>query len=233
MRKTSTGISFGQLLPVCYAVIGISFLTACHKTTAPVNSANVMFVNGCVSAGTVSAKANSVTVSGATNISFLMSSGYQYVTAGSEVNLTFFEGSTGTPLASRAENIAASGHYSVFAGGIAGAPDYLFTTDDLSSPASGNAKVRFVNLSPDNLNETATANDTIITQGISGNTASGFFQLRAGSYYLDAFDPLNRNAIVPADTVVFVAGRIYTVLLTGTGSGTLTTNLQLSLINNN
>ena len=101
---------FKKLIPFCW-LCAVVFVQSCSKSNAPVNSADVMFVNGCVSASSVSAKANSVSVSGATDIGYLANSGYQYVTAGYGVNLTFFLGITGQPLANLAENLVAAGHY--------------------------------------------------------------------------------------------------------------------------
>ena len=192
-----------------------------------------MFVNGCMSAGSISAKANSISVDGASGIGFLASTGYTYVTAGAGVNLTLLEDNGGMPLASRAENIVAAGHYTVFAGGAAGAPAYVFTTDDLTPPTSGNAKLRFVNLSPDYINEVATANDTIISQAITTNTASDFYQLKAGAYAIGAFVPGNKYVVINADSMAILAGKIYTIVLTGSATGAGTDGLLLSVIKNN
>lgn len=193
-----------------------------------------MFVNGCLSAPSVSVKANSINIDGASGIPFLSTSGYKYVTAGSGVNLTFFLGNTNTPLANQAENMIAPGHYTAFLGGTISEPIYLFTTDDLTPPAPGNVKLRFVNLSPDNINETATVNDTIVTQGIAVNTISSFYQVRSGSSYITVYDPVSKNMVVHTDTVALLPGKIYTVLLTGTLADSLTLNgLLLSLIKNN
>ncbi len=209
-------------------------LAACHKSNGPLNSANVMFVNGCMNTSSVSVKANSVNVEGASAIPFSASSGYVYVNAGTAVNLTFFRDNTGTPLANRAENISAPNHYTAFAGGDVSDPKYVFTTDDLTLPATGKAKLRFINLSPDNINETATVNDSIVAQGVSLNNVSGFCQLRAGKYTIGAFDPTNSTLLINAtDSLTFKAGKIYTVMLTGSAAGSGNAGLNFSVINNN
>ncbi len=209
-------------------------LMGCSKSAAPLNSADVLFVNGCADAGFVSVKANSISVSGATGIGYLANSGYKYVTAGTGVNLTFFEDNGVTPLANQAENMVAAVHYSAFVGGVASNPIYIFTTDDLTPPAAGNAKVRFVNLSPDNINESVTANDTLIAQGIGVNTASSFYEIAAGYYVIGAFDPGNKNMVINGDSLVLAKGKIYTVMLSGSQTGTgITMAPALTFINNN
>lgn len=228
MRKTRTKGLFRCLLSACCSFI---ILQGCSKSSAPLNSANILFVNGCISASSVGVKANNTSITGATDIPFLANSSYRYVTAGADVYLTFY---SGNPFASRTVNITASDDYSAFIGGSLSAPIYLFTTDDLTPPESGNAKVRFVNLSPDNINESVAANDTLVAQGIATNTISTYYQVAQGGYFMKAFDPGNRNTIISGDTVVLVAGKIYTVMLTGTlaDSGT-TSGLVLTVIHNN
>ncbi len=210
----------------------IGCLAGCTKSSAPLNSANVMFVNGCVSASSVSVKANSASVDGASGIPFLGYSGYQPVTAGSGVNLTFFL-SSGVAFANRAVNIAAPNHYSAFVGGDIANPTYVFTTDDLTPPSKGNAKLRFVNLSPDNISETITANDSIVAQGFGPDSVSAFYLLRAGKYALGMFDPRNDSISTTTDSLVFTSGKIYTVMLTGTQLGSGATGLVLTTTKNN
>jgi len=192
-----------------------------------------MFVNGCVYSSSVSVKANSVGVNGASGISYLGNSRYVYVPAGSGVNLTLFQG-TGAPLANYAENITAPNHYTAFAGGDIGDPKYIFTTDDLTPPSSGNAKLRFINLSPDNISETATVNDSIIAANVSLSNVSAFCQLRAGKYTIGAFDPTNSALLIDAtDSILFQGGKIYTVMLTGRAAGSGADGLVFSVIQNN
>ena len=220
------------ILLLCVCCFSIVF-TSCHKSSAPINNASVMFVNGCAHTSSISVKANSVAVNGASGISYLGSSGYVYVPAGSGVNLTFFQG-TGLPLANHAENIAAPNHYTAFAGGNISDPKYIFTTDDLTPPSSGNAKLRFINLSPDNINETATVNDSIIAANISLSNVSPFRQLRAGKYTIGAFDPSNSGLLIDAtDSILFQGGKIYTIMLTGSATGSVTDGLVFSVIKNN
>ncbi len=210
-----------------------ALFAGCHKSAAPLNSANVMFVNGCVSASTISVKANSTGIDGASGIGFLMNSGYKYVTAGYDVNLTFFAGGASTAFANRTENLTAPYHYSAFIGGTVSNPVYAFTTDDLTAPSKGDAKLRFVNLSPDNVNETVTANDSILVQGVGLGNISPFQLLRAGKYALGVFDPTDVSISVTTDSLDIKAGKIYTVVLTGSQAYTGASGLLLTFVDNN
>jgi len=231
MRKTKAKSGLNRLLLACCSFV---ILQACSKSPVPLNSASIVFVNGCISAPSVGVKADNSSIYGATDIAFLANSGYRYVTAGSGVYLTFSLDNTGTPFASKAVNLTAPDNYSAFIGGTENSPLYLFTTDDLTPPAAGMAKVRFVNLSPDNVNESVAANDTLVAQGILTNTASSFSEIAKGGYFLSAFDPNNSGTTISGDTVIFEAGKIYTIMLTGTlaDSGT-TSGLALTVIHNN
>ena len=224
MRKKRTSISLVLLVSGC--------LMGCTKSSAPLNTANVTFVNGCLSASAISVKANSIPVDGASVIPFWGYSGYQHVTAGAGVNLTFFL-SSGVPFANRAVNITAPDHYSAFAGGDASNPQYVFATDDLTPPSKGNAKLRFVNLSPDNVNETVTANDSILVQGVGLGNISPFQLLRAGKYALGVFDPTDVSISVTTDSLDIKAGKIYTVVLTGSQAYTGASGLLLTFVDNN
>ncbi len=229
MRNTRAKGLFKCLLTAGCSII---IFQSCSKSAAPLNSANVSFVNGCLSAPSIGVKANNTSISGATDIPFLANSGYRYVVAGRDVYLTFYTG-TG-PFASRTVNIAASDNYSAFIGGTLSNPMYLFTTDDLTPPQPGKAKVRFVNLSPDNINESVATNDTLVAQGIATNTVSTFYEVKQGGYFMSPFDPGHSSTTISGDTVALVAGKIYTVMLTGTlaDSGT-TSGLMLTVIHNN
>jgi len=191
-----------------------------------------MFLNG-YSSSTVSVKANSVAVEGASGIPFWGSSGYKYVNAGSLVNLTFYTDNNSTAFANRAVNISAPNHYSAFLGGGAGNPMFVFTTDDLTPPSKGNAKLRFVNLSPANINETVTANDSIIAQGIAPDSISSFLLLREGKYKLGMFDNSGSGFTTMTDSLIFTSGKIYTVMLTGALPGSGGGGLALTVTLNN
>ena len=76
-------------------VVAAAF-AGCSKSSnsAPANSADVMFVNGCAGTGSVYVTDGSTKVTGASNVAFAGTSGYQYITAGSP-DITFYVSSLG------------------------------------------------------------------------------------------------------------------------------------------
>ncbi|GAA4462483.1 hypothetical protein GCM10023093_09170 [Nemorincola caseinilytica] len=210
-------------------------LHACKKKDNTTNtSTSVMFVNGC--AGTlpgIDAKADDRNVSGALNLTFPSNSGYRLIGAGTSVKLDYYLTNVGTPVASKTVTIETGKHYSAFAGGIVTSPTFVFTTDDLTAPGSNGAKIRFVNLSPDGLNVTANAGNNVIDSAVTTMEVSPFREVIAGVYDLKAGDPSNLSTVVSLNTRTLAAGKIYTLMLTGTTSGTGVSALQLTLISNN
>jgi hypothetical protein len=85
-------------------------------------------------------------------------------------------------------NAAANTYHSVYLSGKAQQPEVLVTTDDLSRPAQGKAKIRFVHLSPDGTAvDFAGAKSTIATRPIlignrTYNTSSDFISIDEGFY---------------------------------------------------
>jgi len=209
-----------------------SFIACKKEEKAPSNSARVMFVNGCAGTDKVNVTSNGNTIQAATNIGFLKNSGYQYVTAGSS-NITFMLTNLGTPLKSGSTSLTANTNYSVFAGGLITNPSIVFITDDLAAPASGKAKIRFVNLSMDTLNENASANTTTFATGVTAQSYSPFSEIAAGSYTIKAGDPADISTVVSTTSMQLVAGKCYTVVLTGTMLGSGSSALTLTVLTNN
>ncbi len=210
---------------------------ACSKKKGPSNVAGVMLVNACTGTSTgIYTKVNGAN-SGPGNISFCNTSGYVNLTSGSANNINFYL-ADGTPLTSGSPTFTANGHYSVFASGIITAPTFVVTTDDLASPASGNAKVRFVNLSSDNFNESffVGVGTAALDANIGYNGSTPFHEIAAttGTQVL-VQDPANMTYLQQISSQPFSAGKIYTIILTGTsGAPTGTASaLKLTVLNNN
>ncbi len=224
-------------LVVLVALLTVVGIDSCKKKDpAPSNTGSVMFVNGC--AGTlpaIDAKADNVNIGGALNLAFPSSSGYKYVMAGSPVNLSYTLTNVGTPISNQSVTLATGKYYSAFCAGIITSPSFLFTTDDMSAPAASSAKIRFVNLSKDDLKVTANAQTTVIGTGIKSMEISSFIQVTAGDYELKAGDPSDISTVVSTEpkTMGLGAGKIYTLMLTGSKAGSGVSALKLTLINNN
>lgn len=208
--------------------------TGCKKKSqAPNDTASVMFVNGCPgSAQNMDAKADDKNVDGGSNISFRGNSGYRYVKAGSSVKLDFYITNLGTPVTSQLVNITAGKHYSAYAAGVITNPKFVIAEDDLTSPGTNSAKIRFVNLSNDLLSVTANVQNDIIASGLGSLAVSGYLTVQAGNYELKAGDPTNINTVVTTGVSTLAAGVTYTLMLTGTLTGSGESALKLTLIAN-
>jgi len=228
MRKT--------LIALLFITAGISIVGCKKKDNGPSNTGSVMFVNGC--AGTLPAidvKINNANVSGALNISFPASSGYKVVSTGTAVNIGFFLTNVGTPISSQSVTVESGVSYTAFCAGLITQPAFLFTKDDMTPPSANNSRIRFVNLSKDNLNVTASAQTTNIGTDVKSLEVTKFIEVPAGSYELKAGDPSDISTVVSTDpkAQTLGAGKIYTLMLTGSKGGTSVSALKLTLISNN
>lgn len=222
------------LLSFLLGSLFVSLHSCKKKENTTDNSTSVMFVNGC--AGTlpgIDAQANDLNVSGALNMTFPSNSGYKLIGAGTDVKLSYFITNVGTHLATKTVNIASGQHYTAFAGGLVTSPVFVFATDDLAAPGSNGARIRFVNLSPDVMNVTANAGNNVIDSAITTMEVSPFKEVIAGVYDLKAGDPSNLNTVVSLSSRTLAAGKLYTLMLTGSTSSSGVSALQLTLINNN
>lgn len=224
------------LLSLFVLTVVLAF-TACKKNNpAPANTANVMFVNGCAGTNNVDVSVNNIKLTSASNLAFLKSSGYQSITSGAAVPIAFALTATGTPLVNATENLVANAYYSVFAGGLVSgtSTSLVFSLDDLTAPASGMAKVRFVNLSSDNLNLSCYIGSPKIDSNVSIGTVTQYFSIPTATGVNVLFqDPAAPTKLSQLSSQTFSAGKIYTIMLTGTYTGTLTSVLTLTVINNN
>jgi len=206
------------------------------KDPPPANQANVMFVNGC--AGTlpgIDAKVNAANVDGALNMPFRTWSGYRPVKGGVPVELSFYITNVGTPISKGSSTLTINSHYTAFCGGLITAPTFLLTQDTLMPPVQGMAKIRFVNLSNDNLQVDATAGTTVIGKGVKTLQVTSFIEIPSGNIELKAGDPSDISTVVATEPTaqLLASGKIYTMILTGATAGTGDSKLKLKVVNNN
>ena len=216
--------------------LALIFAGCSKKNNGPSTTASVMMVNGCNGTTGIYAKVNNSNF-GPSNISYLGNSGYQTISAGSAVNINFYLVTpAGTPLTAGSPTFTAGDHYSVFVGGIITGPDFVVTTDDLTAPSSGNAKVRFINLGSDNLNESFSIGATTLDSNIGYGQYTSYSEIAATSGVgVLVQDPAHIQPayIAQLASQAFSAGKIYTVMLTGTYNGTGSSALKLTVIGNN
>lgn len=127
--------------------------------------------------------------------------------------------------------------YSLFAIDSVSKLSTLLTVDDLTTPATGKAHVRFIHLSPD-----APAVDIAVAGlGIGGvvipNTsfkqATAFAPLAAGTYNLEVREAGTANVALVLPPITLADGKIYTVFAKGFLGGTGAQALGAEIIVNN
>lgn len=124
--------------------------------------------------------------------------------------------------------------YTVFAADSVSSIAPVVLTDDLTTPASGKAHVRFVHLSPN-----APAVDVAVTGGpvVFGNRefkqATAFTPLDAGTYDLEVRVAGTSTVALPLPGIALQAGKIYTVFAKGFLGGTGAQALGAQIIVNN
>jgi hypothetical protein len=222
-----------KLLSCAVAFAAIIAISSCKKKdNGPATTSNIMFVNGCAGAPNVDATVGGSKVTGATSLQFLANSGYRQVTAGS-LSMQFLLTSTQTKISEGTVATTAGNNYSVFAGGIITAPTLVYTSDDLTAPSSGHAKVRFVNLGSDNLNETYSVGSSNLDSNVLSSKVTQFREVTAGSYTVRVGDPTNLASVVSINNQELNAGKAYTILLTGTVNGSGSAALTVTMLQNN
>lgn len=222
------------LIPVL--AVSALFAASCSKSSSGPSTpqAQVMFVNGSLLGEALNVTANGTTISNGTNLGFLKNTGYQNITAGTTEDVAFVLPNTGAKVIDTFVTFTANTHYSVFVGGALPSSQ-IVTSDDLTAPASGMAKVRFVNLSPDTVgyNVYIGLNPAFATNIRYGGVSAFASVTAASSVTVLASNPNNVPQQVSLTNQSFSAGKIYTVVLTGEKSGTGSAVYTLTILNNN
>ena len=120
----------------------------------------------------------------------------------------------GVAIASIPQAVGPARDYTLLAVGSAGQAGLVALTDDNSVPASGNARVRFVN----GLSVPADVLVNLASQasGLSPRTASPYFSIAAGTDYTITFsNPGGIGVLATLSSVELVSGYVYTVYLLG------------------
>lgn len=225
-------------LPVAaLAVLAVLSLAGCGEDNnsnpaapAPA-SARVMAVHASPDAPAVDLLVDGV-VAGA-GLAFPSNTSYLSVPAGTRNVKVNVAGTTTTVIDANLP-VSAGGNYSVFANGAVSSIGALVVADDLTTPATGKAHVRFVHLSPD-----APAVDVAVTGGpvLFANRAfqqyTAFTPVNAGTYDLEVRPAGTTTVALAIPGVTLQAGKIYTVFAKGFLGGSGAQALGAQIIVNN
>jgi len=216
-------------------VLGITVFTGCSEdeevmTPTPTAKSKVLVTHASPNAPGVDLLVDNV-IAG-TNLTFPNSTAYLEVNSGTrniKVNVT---GTSTTALQANL-NLAADKNYSIFAVNYVASIEAIVLEDNLTSPASGKAHVRFIHLSPN-----APAVDITLTSGavVFGDyifkEASAFTPLDAATYNLQVRLAGTSTVVLELPNIALAAGKIYTVFAKGLVGGAGTQALGAQIIVN-
>jgi hypothetical protein len=166
-------------------------------------------------------------------LTFPNNTGYLEIEDGSrnfKVNAT----GTSTSVINATVSLTKDKNYTLFACNALANIEPLLITDDLTTPASGKAHVRFVHLSPD-----APAVDVAVAGGavLFGNKSfkdyTAFTPLDAGTYNLEVRVAGTSITALSLPGITLQSGKIYTIFAKGFLTGTGSQELGAQIIVNN
>lgn len=226
---------FIQFLTLASALV---FVSSCGKKDDdpdPIPATKVAkarFMNTCISSSALKVSLNNTPVSSITGLSYLQSTGYLDLAPATGVTTSFVLQTSNVNLVEAKQDYTVNTYYSVFATGIVNTPSIFVTTDDMSVSAT-TAKVRFINLSPDNLNEDVYVGDKKIDSAVVYKEATAFNPVNPGTYKIILQDPNDVPSGITLPSQAFAAGKIYTIILTGLKGGSGDAQLKATVITNN
>jgi hypothetical protein len=113
-------------------------------------------------------------------------------------------------------------NYSIFAIDSVADISAIVFTDDLTSPASGKAHVRFIHLSPDApaVDVAVASSGAVVFGDVAFTEGTAFAPLDAGTYNLDVRVAGTSTVALVLPAITLQAGKIYTVFAKGFLAGT-------------
>jgi hypothetical protein len=216
----------------------VILFSACKKDSSDPgpnpSKARVMFAHTTVGADTLRVQLNGTALTSVSALSFLSASNYVEVDPGSTRVAFTLANAGNVVLDSVTSNFTVNNAYSVFATGVVVNPSIFVTSDDLTPPPTGMAKVRLINLSPDNLNESFYVGANKLDSNVSYQEATPFYNVSASTYKVQALpQPNNSHLGVSLDNQALAVGKIYTFIVYGAELGSGVSKLNLKMITNN
>ncbi|MFM6976168.1 MAG: DUF4397 domain-containing protein [Sphingobacteriaceae bacterium] len=208
-----------------FALLGLVSLVffACDKNESRINirngSANIMAVNASPDAKPTDFYIEKTKIN-AEPLTYNNHTNYVMVESGTKK--TEFKSSTdNTVLASSTLNLVDKANYTIFFAGNVATPEVILVADDLSAPGAGKAKVRFVNLSPDEtkLDVRVIGGDKIAI-GRDYKSVTDFTEVDPGVLKYELLNNQDASVVLTMPEFSVDAGKIYTIWIKGTKNGT-------------
>lgn len=230
MKKIN--LNFKRAIRYAMVLLGcVTLLSACKKDDQydfkDVVPAYVNFINASTDAGGAQLYVQDI-VRTPTPVSYGNASGYfKTYLGGQDVAVKAPDGVT-TLVASTGQ-FDATASYTYFLVGQSGSLNLFSVTDDLNAPASGKAKIRFVNAASNVNSANLNLGSSTVFSGIVFKGVSAPVEVNAGSYVVTVSGiPFISSAL----NTTFEAGKIYTIYAKGLAYTTGNTALSVGVFTN-
>ena len=213
------------LFLVSFLLLIFSSCKSTVSTETDLGNSHILLVNGAASPSAITMywtgnKLNTVP------LVYGNTTGYCSLTSGTR-DVQIKAGSTNTILATKTIHLIRDSSYTFFAYEANNTTTTVITEDDLSIPSFGNAKVRFVNMSPG-----LSSADLIISNGpplalsVSFGTIGSYNELKANTYNFALRLHGSSTILLNIPNVKLDNGKIYTIWSGGSLIGTTTSILS-------
>lgn len=219
------------------AAAAITF-AACKKDdpggNPPANVARVMYLHTVLNTDTLKVKVNDTILDNVPGLTYGTKTNYVSVRPGSAVKTSFIYSNTQLELTNITTKLQENNFYTYFLSGKPNSTDLIVVHDDLTPPTGNNAKVRFVNMVPEEeLNIDGYVGNDKVVSNISNRIIGNFTEVPAGTYKITMSDPNQAQLGLMMEGQVLGKGKIYTYVVYGLTNGTGTASLKMMMIQNN
>lgn len=214
------------------ALFGTIFM-ACDKDKNNLNgSANVMAVHAATDAKSANFFLDNTKMTN-NPISYGENTAYVSVASGKR-KASFKGGENNDVLVSNSVTLENKKNYTVFFAGTVAAPEVFNLEDDLKAPSAGKARVRFVNLSPDEikLDIKLKAGEKLATAR-GYKSASNFMEVDPGNLTYEVLNNTDNSVVFTTPEFNIQQGKSYTIWIKGSKNGVEHAALGANLISHN
>lgn len=153
-------------------------------------------------------------------LAFGTTTGYQKVTSGTR-NIQIKANLTNTLLATNTVKLVRDSSYTFFVFDAKGITTTAVAEDDLSLPSSGNAKIKFANMSSGlSAADLAIVNGPVIASSVSFGMIGNYTELKAGTYNMVLREHGTNKLMLNIPNIRVDNTKIYTIWSAGSASGT-------------
>ena len=199
------------------ATLAVSACSDDDEVTAPATTAELRVVHASPDAPNVDVLVDNTAA--LTNVAYEAASAYLQVASGSR-NLKVRATGTTTVVIDQTATLEAGNAYTVIATGPVASIEPLLLTDDQTTPAAGNVRVRLVHASPTAGNvdiyvTSTTADITAATPTLANvgfRAASNYLEVPAGTYRVRITPAGTKTVAIDVNNVALTAGQVRTAV---------------------